>query len=156
MQKFEEHIKRIIAIPDTDLEKILSCFRVMTVNKNERLINTGQTCDCYYFVEKGSLRIYTEVNGMEITSWYAFEGYFFTELESYTYQCATKYNIEAIENTTLLYIPRKNMNELLQTYPAWNELLRKTWELAFLKLSQVVLSFHTLSASGFNRQLAPH
>lgn len=144
MQKFEDHIKRIITIPDSDLEKIVSCFQTMTVDKNEHLVKTGQPCDCYYFVEKGSLRIYTEVNGMEITSWYVFESYFFTELESYTYQCASKYNIQAIESTTLLYIPRKAMNELLHTYPAWNDFLRKTWEQAFLKLSQVVLSFHTL------------
>jgi CRP-like cAMP-binding protein len=83
---------------------------------------------------------------MENTSWFAFEGHFFTELESYTYQCQSKFNIQAIENCTILYISRKNMNILLAKYPSWGELVRKTWELAFIKLSQVVLTFQTLSA----------
>lgn len=121
-------------------------FQPIIVGKEGHLIKAGQYCENYYFVETGSLRIYTEVNGIETTSWFAFKGCFFTELESYSYQCKTKYNIQAIENSTILYISRKNMTALLEKYPVWEVLLRKTWEQAFLKLAQVVLSFQTLSA----------
>jgi CRP-like cAMP-binding protein len=146
LKKLEDHIKRTVSISDNDLEEIVQLFQSMVIEKNGHLIKTGQYCENYYFVEAGSLRIYTELNGMEKTSWFAFEGHFFTELESYSYQCKTKYNIQAIENTTILYVSRKNMNALLEKYPAWEVLLRKTWEQAFLKLAQVVLSFQTLNA----------
>lgn len=146
MHKLESHIRRVISVKENELEDMVHSFQPITVEKNGHLIKAGQYCENYYFVESGSLRIYTETNGKEFTSWFAFEGYFFTELESYTYQCQSKYNIQAIENTTILYVSRKNMNALLEKYPAWSELLRKTWEMAFLKLSQVVLSFQSLTA----------
>jgi hypothetical protein len=39
------------------------------------------------------------------------------------------------------------MNALLEKYPAWSELVRKTWEQAFIRLAQIVLSVQTLSAT---------
>jgi len=156
MMTLDDHIKRTVSATENELSDMVSAFQTMTVEKDSHLIKTGQYCDNYYFLESGSLRIYTVINGMENTSWFAFEGQFFTELESYTYQCQSKFNIQAIENCTLLYISRKNMNILLAKYPAWGELVRKTWELAFIKLSQVVLTFQTLSAKERYDQLFNH
>jgi hypothetical protein len=48
------------------------------------------------------------------------------------------------------------MNSLLAKYPCWGELVRKTWELAFIKLSQVVLTFQTLSAKEKYEHLFNH
>lgn len=156
MTTLDDHIKRTVSVAEDELRDIVSAFHTMTIEKDGHLIKTGQYCDNYYFIESGSLRIYTVINGMENTSWFAFEGYFFTELESYTYQCQSKFNIQAIENCTILYISRKNMNQLLQKYTAWGELVRKTWELAFIKLAQVVLTFQTLSAKERYEHLFDH
>ena len=148
MKTLKDHIKRTVSVTESELEHMVSLFQSLTIEKETHLLKPGQYCDNYYFVETGSLRIYTMVDNLVVTNWFAFEGYFFTDLESYTYQCQTKVNIQAIGNSTLLYISRKNMNALLEQYPAWCELVRKTWEQAFIKLSQVVLSLQTLSAKG--------
>lgn len=120
----------------------------MSLAKDDHLIKAGQYCDHYYFVEAGSLRIYTMVDHLVVTNWFAFQGNFFTELESYTYQSQAKFNIQAIEHCSLLCISRHNMNKLLQQYPAWSELVCKTWEQAFLRLTQIVLNVQTISAKG--------
>jgi CRP-like cAMP-binding protein len=156
MIPLDDHIKRTISVKETELEHMVRSFQSMTIQKEDHLLKAGQYCDNYYFVEAGSLRIYTSVDNLEFTNWFAFEGYFFTDLESYTYQCKTKLNVQAIENCTILYISRKNMNALLEQYPAWGELVRKTWEQAFIKLSQVVLSFQTLSAKERYEHLSEH
>jgi CRP-like cAMP-binding protein len=156
MKTLKDHIKRTISIGESELEHVVQSFQILHLEKEDHLIKVGQYCDNYYFVEKGSLRIYTMVDNLVVTNWFAFEGIFFTDLESYTYQCQAKFNIQAIENCTLLYISRKNMNALLQQYPAWNELVRKTWEQAFLRLTQIVLSVQTINAKGRYEHLFSH
>jgi CRP-like cAMP-binding protein len=153
MKTLKDHIKRTVSVTETELEHMVSLFQPLSIEKETHLLKAGQYCDNYYFVETGSLRIYTMINNLVVTNWFAFEGYFFTDLESYSYQCQAKVNIQAIENSTILYISKRNMNALLEEHPAWCELVRKTWEQAFIKLSQVVHSLQTLSAKGRYEQL---
>lgn len=156
MKTLRDHIKRTISVTDSELEDMVQSFQPMSLEKETHLIKTGQYCENYYFVESGSLRIYTMIDNLVVTNWFAFEGNFFTDLESYTYQCQAKFNIQAIENCALLYISRNNMNALLKLYPVWGELVRKTWEQAYLRLTQIVLSVQTISAKGRYEQLFNH
>ena len=156
MKTLKDHIIRTISVAENELEYMVNSFQSMNIDKESHLIKAGQYCDNYYFVETGSLRIYTMVDNLVVTNWFAFEGNFFTDLESYTYQCQAKFNIQAIENCTILYISRKNMNALLEKYPAWGELVRKTWEQAFIRLSQIVLSVQSLSATKRYEHLFNH
>lgn len=148
MKTLKDHIKRTVTVTDNELAHMVQLFQPMTLEKEAHLIKAGQYCENYYFVETGTLRVYTMVDNLVVTNWFAFEGNFFTDLESYTYQCQAKFNIQAIENCALLYISRNNMNVLSRQYPAWEELVRRTWEQAFLRLSQIVLSVQTISAKG--------
>jgi CRP-like cAMP-binding protein len=148
MKTLKDHIKRTISVTESELEHMVQLFQPLTLEKEAHLIKVGQYCDNYYFVEKGSLRIYTMVDNMVVTNWFAFEGNFFTDLESYTYQCQAKFNIQAVENCEILYISRTNMNVLLQQYASWQELVRKTWEQAFIRLAQIVLTVQTINAKG--------
>lgn len=156
MKTLRDHIKRTISVTENELEHMVQSFQPMSLEKETHLIKVGQYCENYYFVESGSLRIYTMVDNLVVTNWFAFEGNFFTDLESYTYQCQAKFNIQAIENCSILYISRSNMNALLKQYPIWGELVRKTWEQAYLRLTQIVLSVQTISAKGRYEQLFNH
>jgi CRP/FNR family transcriptional regulator, anaerobic regulatory protein len=156
MKTLKDHIKRTISVTENELEYMVGSFHSLSIEKETHLLKAGQYCDNYYFVETGSLRIYTMVDNLVVTNWFAFEGNFFTDLESYTYQCQAKFNIQAIENCTLLYISRSNMNALLMRYPGWCELVRKNWEQAFLRLSQIVVSVQTISAKGRYEHLFNH
>jgi CRP/FNR family transcriptional regulator, anaerobic regulatory protein len=156
MKTLRDHINRTISVKESDLDRMVQPFHPLTLEKESHLIKTGQYCNNYYFVEKGSLRIYTMVDNMVVTNWFAFEGNFFTDLESYTYECQAKFNIQAVENCELLYISRKDMNVLLEQFPAWADLVRKTWEQAFLRLTQIVLSVQTLNAKNRYNNLFTH
>jgi CRP-like cAMP-binding protein len=148
MKTLKDHIKRTIPVTESELAHMVQLFQPLTLEKEAHLIKVGQYCDNYYFVEKGSLRIYTMVDNLVVTNWFAFEGNFFTDLESYSYQCQAKFNIQAVEHCDILYISRTNMTALLQQYPAWGELVRKTWEQAFIRLAQTVLTVQTINAKG--------
>ena len=146
MMTLTDHIKTLVSIPDNELMEIANSFQVKMLDKDDFLLKAGQYCDSYYFVEKGAFRIYTNVNGKEITSWFAFKDFFFTELESYSNKSQSRYYIQAIEKSSILYISSKSMDNLMDKYPKWNDFVRKTWEYTFVKLQQVILSFQAQSA----------
>lgn len=146
MEALVKYIKQTVSMSDDELSHITGLFQPKTLEKNSFLIKVGQYCDSYYFVEEGALRIYTEFNQTEITSWFAFKDYFFTELESYNSRHQTRFNIQAIEKSVIYYIPRKEMDVLLEKHMKWGEFVRKNWEYAFIKLEQIILSFQTKSA----------
>jgi len=146
MNPLTDHIFKTVSIPDDELSDIVNSFRTKTLKKDQFLIKAGQYCDHYYFVEQGTLRIFSTVNDKEITSWFAFQDYFFTELESYTHKSQTRFSIQAEEKSLISYVSRKEMDALLNKYPRWNEFIRKIWEFSFIKLQQVTLSFQAQSA----------
>lgn len=131
---------------DAELIDIISSFKTKIIEKDSYLLKAGQTCDNYYFVDNGAFKIYTIIDDKEITSWFAFKDFFFSELESYSAQSPSRFNIKALEKSTVFYISRKAMDELMDQYPRWADFVRKTWEYSFVKLQKVVLSFQTQSA----------
>jgi CRP/FNR family transcriptional regulator, anaerobic regulatory protein len=156
MKTLTNHIKNVVSISDNELMDIINSFQTKTLKKDSYLLKTGQFCDSYYFIDDGALRIYTTLNDKEITSWFAFKNYFFTELESYANKTQSRFNIKAIEKTTVFYISRKLMDSYIDKYPKWGEFVRKTWEFSFVKLQQVVLSFQAQSAEERYEDLFKH
>jgi CRP-like cAMP-binding protein len=156
MNTLSDHIKKVVSISDNELIEIINSFQIKTLEKNSYLLKAGQFCDSYYFIDNGALRIYTSLNDKEITSWFAFKDYFFTELESYVNKTQSRFNIKSVEKTTVYYISRKQMDSYMNKYPKWSEFVRKTWEFSFVKLQQVVLSFQAQSAEERYEDLFKH
>ncbi|SEW45629.1 cAMP-binding domain of CRP or a regulatory subunit of cAMP-dependent protein kinases [Chitinophaga sp. YR573] len=146
MEALKTHIRNTISIQEDELAEITDAFQSQTVSRDSFVLKAGQFCDAYYFVETGAFRIFTNLDEKDITSWFAFEGYFFTEPESYAKLCRSRFNIQAIEESVIYLISRKKMDELLSKSLNWNEFIRKSWEQAFIKLQDVVLSFQAQSA----------
>jgi CRP/FNR family transcriptional regulator, anaerobic regulatory protein len=146
MKTLTNHITANVSMINSELMDIVSSFKTKTIEKNSYLLKAGQTCDSYYFIDDGAFKIYTVINDKEITSWFAFKDSFFTELESYSTKSPSRFNIKAIEKSTVFYISRKTMDRFMDKYPKWNDFVRKTWEFSFVKLQQVVLSFQSQSA----------
>ena len=85
MEKLIAYIQK--TIPKLKIEEKLlgEAFQKEVLTKDALLLDFGQVCEHYYFVNKRALRIFFyDDNGEEYTSWIAFENYFFTEQFSYT------------------------------------------------------------------------
>ncbi len=141
-----ESIKQTINKVDIDPAELPAFFKYKKIEKGEKVLSADQICSNYFYVNKGAFRIYFIKDGVQFTHWFALEGILFTELESYTLGQPTSFFIEAIEDSEILTISRVKMEKLLSKYPAWQEFLRKNWEYAFIKLSNVIASFQSKSA----------
>lgn len=146
MNRFSENINKYIKPTQDDLTKILLRFKTKEIKKGRFLIRSGQTSNEFIFVDKGCLRVFWERDNNEVTGWFAFEDDFFCELSSFIPQQASTFGVQAIEDTTILYITRTEMEELFVEVPIFETFIRKFWEHIISHLVGNMISFQTETA----------
>ena len=108
------------------------------------------------FCKQGCFEGLLYTRGEEHTSWFAFENYFFTELESYINDTFSNYCIIAVEECEILEISKSNIDGVFSKYKWWQEFLLFTQQQTILKLIETIKSFQTLSANDRYQDLFKH
>jgi CRP-like cAMP-binding protein len=146
MEEFITFIRSIVGIDDLDLELVLSKCSLRQVPKGKLILRKGQIANKYFFIASGGVRFFYEVDGQEMTTWVTFKNEFFTEISSLNPQKPSRFNIEAIEDSTLLVIEKKDMDFLYGHIVVWEEFGRKIWEEISVRMIDQILNFQTMSA----------
>jgi CRP-like cAMP-binding protein len=146
MKQFSDFIQSKVSIDETNLTIILSKFKKKVITKGHFLLQKGQTANQYYFIKSGGLRFSFGDFDSRDTSWVVFQDEFFTEISSLVPQKPTRFDIEAIEETELLYIEKLEMEKLYRQFPSWQEFGRKIWEEMSVRMIEQIVSFQTQTA----------
>lgn len=146
MEEFIKFIREMIWIDEVDLQLVLSRCRERMLPKNKLILQKGQIAQQYFFIVSGGVRFFYESEGQENTTWVMFKNEFFTEISSLHPQKPSRFNIEAIEETKLIVIDKKDMDFLYGQVTAWEEFGRKIWEATTIRMIDQLLNFQTLSA----------
>ncbi len=146
MEEFITFIKTIIWIDDLDLQLVLSRCSEKHVSKGKVILRKGQIANQYFFIVSGGVRFFYYLDDQENTTWVTFKNEFFTEISSLNPQKPTRFNIEAIEDTKLIVIEKKDMDFLYGHVAVWEEFGRKIWEAMSVRMIDQILNFQTLSA----------
>jgi CRP-like cAMP-binding protein len=102
-------LKEVYHVPDKDLMKIFQLFEPMVVKKNQILLQAGQVARYVYFVNKGCLRqYYINNNGEDRTIYFKTELGWVSELVSFLDCKPTELNVQALEDSELYIVNRKN------------------------------------------------
>lgn len=114
---------------ESDKKLISENFNLFKVRKDQIIISDTEDCDKLFFIIKGSLRIFyfTPLN-VEVTRTFILENEFCTNLISFSGQAVNKENIQALEDTFVFYIRRKNFYEMLAQSHVLTELYAKILE----------------------------
>jgi CRP-like cAMP-binding protein len=145
MHQLKAFIKSQITLNDSELEAILSSFQTKHLSKGQLLLRRGQIANQYYFVNSGALRFFYE-EYTPLTAWIVLPNEFFAEISSLNPQRPTRFNVEAVETTELLYIDKADMEVLYQQIPGWQEFGRKLWERMAISMIDEIIRFQTLTA----------
>lgn len=132
--------------PD-EVQQIRSRLCKEELRKGEFLLREGEVSRHYYFIEQGAVRLYYLRDGVDYTVWIGTAGQIFTNLDSYLYTRPSTIYIEAIEPVVAYTIHKETSDQLARQLNAYNTLLRKTAELAFVNLSRNVMSFQSEEAT---------
>jgi CRP-like cAMP-binding protein len=151
-ERLRQNIANKVLLTDEEFTNIIPSFKQKQLKKKERLLSNGAVCDFVVFVNNGSLRSYTiDEKGSEHILQFAFENYWISDLFSYLAEVPSSLNIEAMENTEVLYISKTAMEALYQKVPKLERFMRLQIQNAYVALQKRLNA--TMSASAEDRYL---
>lgn len=136
MQQLFQHIKNYYPLSDEAQQALFDCFEVITLYKNDFLLREGNVCRKLYFLERGALRGHYNIEGKEITHWFAFEHDFVTSFHSFITGEAAVENIQMVETGTLWAISKNDLTALFNQYHEIERLVRIVYEKYYIRLEE--------------------
>jgi len=134
-----ELIKHITAYHPLSAEAenaLQDCFTKITLAKNDHLLTEGKVCRHLYFLEKGALRGFYNLDGKEITHWFGFEKDFVTSFHSFITGEPAVENIQLLESCTVWAISKETLTDLLNRHHDIERLVRITYEKYYIRLEE--------------------
>lgn len=102
----DQHLRRII--------------KHKTIKKGEYLLIAGSCCKEICFIKKGLLRCYIRKDNKEVVTWLLKEGDVATAVVSFHEETRSEESIQALEETEVYYITKEELEEVYDTYEAFN------------------------------------
>lgn len=136
MQQLLSHIKNYAPLSTEAQDALQDCFEKITLSKNDFLLTEGKVCRHLYFLEKGALRGFYNLDGKEITHWFGFEKDFVTSFHSFITQEPAVENIQLIEGSILWSISKEKLTQLFNEYHEIERLMRIAYEKYYIRLEE--------------------
>lgn len=136
MQHLLTHIKLYHSLSAKAKDALENCFQKIMLGKNDYLLTEGQVCRHLYFLEKGALRGYYNLDGKEITHWFGFENDFVTSFHSFiTHEPAVE-NIQLLEGSIIWCISKDELTDLFNRFHEIERLVRIVYEKYYIRLEE--------------------
>ena len=136
MQSFFNHINKYYPLSAAAQEALEENFVKLEFYKNDALLTEGNICRHLYFVEKGALRGFYNLDGKEITHWFGFENDFVTSFHSFITGEAAVENIQFLEYSIVWAIPKEKIQGLFDTFHETERLVRIVYEKYYIRLEE--------------------
>lgn len=147
MENLKKCITEQISIDKNSLGDILSKFQTVNLKKGDFFLRSGKVCQSMAFINSGYLRMYSLVDGNEITFWVGSKERFITSLSSFIFQTSNFWNIQALTDCELYVINRDNHYKLIEQQPKWLEFDNRLLAKSFAMLERSMLAqLHTTAA----------
>jgi CRP/FNR family transcriptional regulator, anaerobic regulatory protein len=134
---YEQIIKQILQIVDLNNEEIdciIDKLQVKKLKKKEFLLQEGTICKHAYFINRGCLRYFYLVDGIENTGQFFFENTWYTDYDSFLLSKPSRQNIQALEDSEILCLSKSDLLEVYEAIPKFEKFGRIMAENAFIKL----------------------
>jgi CRP-like cAMP-binding protein len=152
-------IDQYYKISDTSKAALNKALREEELVKNTILVSEGSICNQLFFLEKGCVRGYYNLDGKEVTYWFSFENSFLTSFYSFISRKPGIENIELLEDSILWSIRYEALQELYDQHPDIERMVRIVYERYYIQLEERLISSQFKMASERYEQLletSPH
>ncbi|MBZ4189238.1 Crp/Fnr family transcriptional regulator [Niabella beijingensis] len=147
-----QHIRALVPLAEAEEDLIIAAFQQKRLKRRQFFVQEGDPCRYLGFVTKGVLRSYfTSEKGQEHIIQFAIEGWWLNDNESFLFNTPSQFNIEALEDTTLLQIDRPALEALYRDVPQLERFFRILYQRSFIMLQKRVIA--TISQTAEQRYL---
>lgn len=91
--------------------------REFSLKRNDYLVKAGSVEKYLYFIEEGTIRVFTEKGGEEQVIRFGYPGSIITALDSFLSEGPTLFNLQAIKECKLKAIHVQSFNDLVNSTP---------------------------------------
>ncbi|MBO9564214.1 MAG: Crp/Fnr family transcriptional regulator [Niastella sp.] len=124
LNMLEKYIGRFLILTPEELAVLTKVMEVRSYDKKVRLIELGETEEYLHFISKGLLRKYFYKGSQEIITQLAREGELICSSVSFFSGQPSTYVVETIEQSILLSLHKKELENLYTQYPKMETLGR--------------------------------
>ena len=141
------HIKKNVQIPSHELDEMCSYFKLFDIKKRDFLLQQGSICKFEGFVLEGCFRIFsTDKKGNESTLYFAARDWWLMDIDSFMNQKPSSLNMQALEDSKVLLIERKDKLTLYETIPTVEKLFRVMSQKALIAWQRRLIRNHSETA----------
>jgi len=141
------HIKSYHSLNPEAQDALQGSFEEVVLSKGEYLVNEGKICRHLYFLQQGSLRGYYNLEGREVTHWFAFTEDFVTSFHSFITGQAAVENIQLLEGSVLWAISKDKLTGLMNGFHEIERIVRIAYEKYYIRLEERFVNAHFKTAS---------
>eukprot|EP00764_Aduncisulcus_paluster_P012312 gnl/Carplike_NY0171/5302_a7236_267.p1 GENE.gnl/Carplike_NY0171/5302_a7236_267~~gnl/Carplike_NY0171/5302_a7236_267.p1 ORF type:complete len:189 (+),score=0.02 gnl/Carplike_NY0171/5302_a7236_267:40-606(+) len=145
--RFKQVLKEVYHLSDADTNFTLQRFENKIYPAKHYFTIQGKICEHLGVVKSGLFRSFiTDEKGNDITTHFFLPGTVVISADSFNRQIPAQENIVALEDSEVLEISAKKMQELYDAIPAWQQICHGVSEMKNKNLSSRSLQFQTLTA----------
>ena len=101
-----------VTLTEDELSLVDKYFELNKINKKDFLLQDGNVCNFIGFIAKGTIRHFHIKEGIEKTCDISFENSWVTDFQSFTHNTSSIMNLQAMNDTTVFIIQKKNLYKL--------------------------------------------
>ncbi|SNR41289.1 Crp/Fnr family transcriptional regulator [Flavobacterium sp. ov086] len=121
----KQNIAKHISLSENETEEFSNLFEQKLIPKKSFLLREGEICKFEGFVTKGLFRVYhIDKNGFEQILYFAIENWWITDIDSFTTETPSQLFIEALEDSEVLVISKKDKEFAYANLPKIEKLFR--------------------------------
>ncbi len=130
--RLRAHIEATHPISDAEFDTLRALPSLMRMKKGEHLFQQGDISKYVAHVDKGCLRYYTNnADGLERILYFAVEGWWVGDLESFYSNEPTANSLQALEPCELLAFNLAAFEQAKETVPSFRKFLEIKWRRAY-------------------------
>jgi CRP-like cAMP-binding protein len=121
----KQNISSHISLTNSEIEEFCNLFQNKPIKKKSFLLREGEVCKFEGFVTKGIFKVYhIDKRGAEQVLYFAIENWWITDIDSFTNESPSQLFIEALEDSEVLLISKKDKEFAYANLPQIEKLFR--------------------------------
>jgi len=150
MKLFIDHIQKDVVLSESDVKMVSDIIEIKHLKKKEFLIQPGQTSNSMNFITEGCMRsYYVDENAQEHTLQLGIEEWWINDLYSYLSRKKSRMYVQALEDTTLVQLPRVKLEKLYFQVPPISNFFRIKIQNAYVAIQERVID--SMSDDAYDR-----
>lgn len=135
-----DYFDNLLPLNEEEKSAVEDVFKERKIKRRQYILREGDVCLHNTFVVEGCFKMFMpDLNGKEHNLQFAIENWWIGDIGSFHSETPSKLYIEALENSVILQVAKKDQLKLFVDYPKFNRIFRVLAENAMLSLQQRVL-----------------